>query len=178
MRRASTEEVIQAALTAYNMSREELTKRTRSQEIVKPRQVVHYMCAKNGTSKLFDIAHATGHSSHRTVIYSRQLIEDLVGIDYVVAEYLQKLEKEMHKRGLSTGYRVKKAKKKKVKPKVDPYFNRWIAVKVVDRKTGESFIADSMKDAQRKTGIPYYSIRMMCKGNLSLWCNYKLSYDV
>ena len=81
-RRAATrDEVIEAVLHHFGVGRRELAGRSRTKEIVLPRQVAMYLLRAETGASLLEIGNELGGRDHTTVLHGIRQIERSVGID-------------------------------------------------------------------------------------------------
>lgn len=74
--------ITQAVCEVYSITKTALLRKTRKQEVVRPRQVLRYLICKHGSGlSLKQIAAMTGECDHSTVIYSRDFIQEQVAIN-------------------------------------------------------------------------------------------------
>jgi len=175
-RRPTTDDILQAATIAYGLSLEDITQRSRKREIVRPRQVIHYLCKRMATDNLSVIAEKTNVKQHGTVLHSYHLIDRDSGVYSDIAEHRQRVEHEL----LSMGFSVKPYMR--TLEEADTHNpvpnNRQVPVKVINTATGERTVANSIRAAERITGKHREGIRKECKGVWKVRGDFKFQYDV
>ena len=75
--RVTRDEVVGAVLRHFGVGRRELAGRSRTKDIVLPRQVAMYLCKALTHASLPEIGRSFGGKHHSTVIHSIRKIEDL-----------------------------------------------------------------------------------------------------
>ena len=176
--RPTTEDILEAASLAYGMSVTEITQRTRKREILRPRQVVHFLCKRLDTDDLMDIARKTKMKQHGTVLNSYNLIDAQSDMYRDVGECRMRIEGQL----LLMGFDLKPYKR--TCDDIDIHSpgiggkGRHIPVKVLDTETGEYKIANSLRAAGRISSKRWQAIRLECLGGYKVRGKFKFSYDV
>ena len=80
-REATRDEVIEAVLNHFGVGRRELAGRSRTKEIVLPRQVAMYLLRAETGASLLEIGNELGGRDHTTVLHGIRQIERSVGIN-------------------------------------------------------------------------------------------------
>jgi len=174
----TTEQILEAASIAYGLTVEEITQRSRKPEILRPRQVVHFLCKRMDTDDLMDIARKTNMKQHGTVLNSYNLIDRQSDMYRDVGECRMKLEEQL----ISMGFILKPYKR--TYDDLDIFSprrgrkGRHIPVKVLNTETGESTIANSLRAAARLTEKRHQAISKECSGGYKVIGKYKFTYDV
>lgn len=91
-RRITMELVIKGTAKAFQMSGDEMLKRTRQQAIARPRQVAMYLCTKMTPRSLPEIARKFGGYDHTTVLYARKRVAELLAADPAFSAEVQAAE--------------------------------------------------------------------------------------
>ena len=181
MKYPTTEDVLRAGMTAFNLSLNDIRVRSRKRKILRPRQVVQWMCKRMDTDCLEDIAIKTGVFNHATVLHSYHLIDGHVAIYGDVADIVRKLEESLYYAGFNTGPRIDKANPidwydPDIRPNM-PNRSHPIPVKITDKTTDESWIAPSIREASRMTGVNKTSISLGCRKLSNVRGDLKFEYD-
>ncbi len=173
----TTEDILEATAFVYGMPVEEVTKKSRLTEYVRPRQIAQYLCKRMDTDILRIIAKKTGITNHATVLSSYALIAHDVTIDSTIATYVTKVERRLQKQG----FRVSEVEK--ITGFIDLYnpydYNRReiIPVRIVNKETGERILANSISAAERITGVNRAAITRECRKISNTKYNFKFSFD-
>ena len=164
MKYPTTEDVISAAMKAFNLTYAQLrvsTKKGGKRSVAKPRQAIHWKCKQMDTDCLEDIAIKTGVMNHATVLSSYHLFESQVPFWGDIAEYARKLEEALYYRGFNTGPSIRMAK-------MDYYNGQSLLphnarqIKVTNAITGDSILAESMLFAEIRSGVNRKIIEEIC----------------
>jgi len=177
-----TEDILKAATIAFDMTEEEITRHTRKRRYLVPRQLVQYMSRKTTRDTLKRIAEVTGVTNHATILHSSSKIESEAGMYSDVSGDVGRLESALSIMGFDTGRATVKAEANDIYNVKVTYGGRHIPVKVLNRETGESFIANSLRAAARITDINHSAITKECRGmgrtGVLRDKPFKFSYDV
>lgn len=80
-RRTSTQNVIKTVADFYGITINDLTKKSRKQEVVKPRQIAMYLLREDSRSSFPEIGMKLGGRDHSTVIHAYNKISKLINND-------------------------------------------------------------------------------------------------
>lgn len=80
----TAERVIYMTMLSFNLTLNDIRKKTRRREIVYPRHVLCYLLRKKTNMSLKDIGELTGGRDHTTVIHAIKSIEDLMETDELI----------------------------------------------------------------------------------------------
>jgi len=161
----TTEDIIRAGLSAFEISMDELRVKSRKRMRVGLRQAIQYMCYRMKTDSLKKIALKTGVDSHATILHSYRLIGNHVAIYGNVADVVRKLEKNMFYAGLNTGPVIEMADPIDwYDPDIRKTENGKIPIKITNVITGDTMITDSINEARRLCHVKHYKITNICNG--------------
>ena len=98
-RECTPEAVIEAVADFYSLSPEDLKGRSRSQKVVKPRQIAMYLARQETKASLPQIGGALGGRDHTTVIYSLKKIGDQTERDEMLRREVLAIKKMLYNNG-------------------------------------------------------------------------------
>ena len=98
-RKCTPEAVIEAVADFYSLSPEDLKGRSRSQKVVKPRQIAMYLARQETKASLPKIGKALGGRDHTTVLYSLRKIGDLTERDEMLRREVLAIKKMLYNNG-------------------------------------------------------------------------------
>ncbi len=92
------DEIFATVCEYYNVNKSEAGRKCRDQQLVRPRQVAHYLAKKYTAETWREIGGAIGHCDHATVMYSSRTVDGLITPirgaypDRVLAEDIRRLK--------------------------------------------------------------------------------------
>jgi chromosomal replication initiator protein len=98
-RECTPEAVIEAVADFYSLSPEDLKGRSRTQKVVKPRQIAMYLARQETEVSLPKIGKALGGRDHTTVLYSIRKIGDLTERDEMLRREVLAIKKMLYNDG-------------------------------------------------------------------------------
>jgi chromosomal replication initiator protein len=98
-RECTPESVIEAVADFYSLRPEDLKGRSRSQKVVKPRQIAMYLARQETEASLPKIGKALGGRDHTTVLYSLRKIGDLTERDEMLRREVLAIKKMLYNNG-------------------------------------------------------------------------------
>lgn len=98
-RECTPEAVIEAVADFYSLSPEDLKGRSRSQKVVKPRQIAMYLARQETKASLPKIGKALGGRDHTTVLYSLRKIGDQTERDEMLRREVLAIRKMLYNNG-------------------------------------------------------------------------------
>ncbi len=98
-RECTPEAVIEAVADFYSLSPEDLKGRSRTQKVVKPRQIAMYLARQETEASLPKIGKALGGRDHTTVLYSLRKIGDLTERDEMLRREVLAIKKMLYNNG-------------------------------------------------------------------------------
>ena len=98
-RECTPESVIEAVADFYSLSPEDLKGRSRTQKVVKPRQIAMYLARQETQASLPKIGKALGGRDHTTVLYSLRKIGDLTERDEMLRREVLAIKKMLYNNG-------------------------------------------------------------------------------
>ena len=98
-RECTPESVIEAVADFYSLSPEDLKGRSRTQKVVKPRQIAMYLARQETEASLPKIGKALGGRDHTTVLYSLRKIGDLTERDEMLRREVLAIKKMLYNNG-------------------------------------------------------------------------------
>ncbi len=98
-RECTPEAVIEAVADFYSLSPEDLKGRSRTQKVVKPRQIAMYLARQETEVSLPKIGKALGGRDHTTVLYSIRKIGDLTERDEMLRREVLAIKKMLYNNG-------------------------------------------------------------------------------
>jgi len=98
-RKCTPEAVIEAVADFYSLSPEDLKGRSRSQKVVKPRQIAMYLARQETKASLPKIGKALGGRDHTTVLYGLRKIGDLTERDEMLRREVLAIKKMLYNNG-------------------------------------------------------------------------------
>jgi chromosomal replication initiator protein len=99
-RECTPESVIETVADFYSMSPEDLKGRSRSQKVVKPRQVAMYLARQETDASLPQIGKALGDRDHTTVLYGVKKISDQTERDEMLRREVLTITKMLYNNGM------------------------------------------------------------------------------
>ncbi len=98
-RKCTPEVVIEAVADFYSLSPEDLKGRSRSQKVVKPRQIAMYLARQETKASLPKIGKALGGRDHTTVLYGLRKIGDQTERDEMLRREVLAIKKMLYNNG-------------------------------------------------------------------------------
>jgi len=98
-KKCTPEAVIEAVADFYSLSPEDLKGRSRSQKVVKPRQIAVYLAREETQASLPKIGEALGGRDHTTVLYSLRKISDETERDEMLRREVLAIRKTLYSNG-------------------------------------------------------------------------------
>lgn len=86
------EDIIRAAVQEYGVSRLDILSGRRTNDVVRPRQVIAYLAKKLTKQTLPEIGRRLGGRDHTTIIFSVRKIEGLLATDIELAARVEKIK--------------------------------------------------------------------------------------
>jgi chromosomal replication initiator protein len=93
----SPSEVVTAVSHFFGLNRDDLTGKSRSQDVVLPRQVAMYLLREEGSVSLPRIGQELGGRDHTTVMYACDKIADLIQKDENVRRQVNQLREQLYR---------------------------------------------------------------------------------
>ncbi len=91
--------VIEAVADFYSLTTDDITGRSRSQKVVKPRQIAVYLARQETNASLPQIGAALGGRDHTTVLYSFNKINDLAERDELLRREIVAIKNRIYNNG-------------------------------------------------------------------------------
>jgi chromosomal replication initiator protein len=98
-RECTPESVIEAVANFYSLSPDDLKGRSRSQKVVRPRQIAMHLARQETKASLPQIGKALGGRDHTTVLYGVQQISDQVERDEILRREVLTIRKMLYNNG-------------------------------------------------------------------------------
>jgi chromosomal replication initiator protein len=91
-RRPTIQEIKKSVCQHFDITFADIESRRRSAKVVRPRQIVYYLCRRLTSRSLPEIARRLGHRDHTTALSGIRRIEKLIEHDQTLAKTVSALE--------------------------------------------------------------------------------------
>ncbi len=98
-RECTPQSVIDAVADFYSLTPDDITGRSRTQKVVKPRQIAVYLARQETNASLPQIGEALGGRDHTTVLYSFNKINDQAERDEMLRREIVAIKNKLHNNG-------------------------------------------------------------------------------
>jgi chromosomal replication initiator protein len=98
-RECTPQSVIETVADFYSLTPQDLTGRSRSQKVVKPRQIAVYLARQETNASLPQLGEVLGGRDHTTVLYSFNKINDQIERDELLRREIVAIKNRLHNNG-------------------------------------------------------------------------------